>query len=92
MIEIKIENGVVKVNGNGNYGIPRQKFADKLHAMSDEEYLKFAKDRIWLSAYAINNPRSDYHWQADVCYSEAEARGKPELYTQAYEEAKASCS
>lgn len=46
--------------------------------------------RIWLSAYANNNPRSDYHWQADACYDEAARRGKPELYVQAYEKAKAT--
>ena len=23
---------------------------------------------IWLSAFANNNPRSDYHWRCDACY------------------------
>ena len=73
--------------GKDNYGKPRQDFADKLAAADDKEFVKIAEDRIWLSAYANNNPRSDYHWQADACYDEAERRGKPELYSQAYDQA-----
>lgn len=75
------------INGLDNYGKPRQKFADKLAAASADEYLKIAEQSIWLSAYASNNPRSDYHWQADACYDEAERRGQPELYVRAWKKA-----
>jgi hypothetical protein len=75
------------IEGKDNYGKPRQEFADKLAAASDKDYLDIAEERIWLSAYADNNPRSDYHWQADACYEEAKRRGKPELYSKAWEKA-----
>lgn len=77
----------VKINGKDNYGNPRQDYADRIAAEDDAIFLKRAETDIWLSAYANNNPRSDYHWQADLCYREAVRRGKPELYTQAWERA-----
>lgn len=73
--------------GKDNYGKLKQEFADKLAAADDKEFIKIAEDKIWLSAFANNNPRSDYHWQADACYDEAERRGKPELYSQAWHKA-----
>lgn len=82
----------VTIDGKDNYGKPRQEFADKIAAMDDAAFVEYTKDRIWLSAYAGNNPRSDYHWQTDACYSEAQHRGKPELYREAYDRAVASCS
>lgn len=75
------------IEGKDNYGKPRQEFADRLASADDEGFVKIAEDRIWLSAYANNNPRSDYHWQADACYDEAERRGQPELYKKAWEQA-----
>lgn len=75
------------LTGNDNYGKPRQDFADKLAAATDNQFLEIAEDRIWLSAYANNNPRSDYHWQADACFAEAERRSKPELYDKAWRRA-----
>lgn len=77
----------IKLEGKDNYGKPRQNYADKIAALDEAAFLKDAELHIWLSAYANNNPRSDYHWQADACYSEAQRRGKPELYTQAWEKA-----
>lgn len=74
------------LDGNDNYGKPRQVFADKLAAATDAEFVEIAKDRIWLSAYADNNPRSDHHWQADACYTEALRRGDESLYRQAWEQ------
>lgn len=76
------------IPGKDNYGKPRQEFADKIAAASDTEYLKIAEDKIWLSAYANNNPRSDYHWQADACWEEAMRRGKPDLYSEAWHKAR----
>jgi hypothetical protein len=75
------------LEGKDNYGKPRQNFADRLAAASDEEYLKIAEEYIWLSAYASNNPRSDYHWMCDASYAEAKRRGRPELYDQAHKNA-----
>jgi hypothetical protein len=78
-------SGVLVIEGKDNYGKPRQEFAVKLAAATDEEFVKIAEERIWLSAYADNNPRSDYHWQADACYDEARRRGRPDLYRQAWD-------
>ena len=75
------------LEGRDNYGQPRQEFADKIAALDEDGFLKQAEHSIWLSAYARNNPRSDYHWHADACYKEAQARGKPELYQRAWERA-----
>jgi len=76
------------IEGTDNYGKPRQAFADRLAAAaSDGEYLELAERYIWLSAYASNNPRSDYHWMCDACYGEAGRRGQPELYDRAWKRA-----
>lgn len=75
------------LNGKDNYGKPRQDFADRLAKMTDDQFLDEANQSIWLSAYANNNPRSDYHWHADACYDEAQRRGKPELYSIAFKRA-----
>ncbi len=79
--------GGLVLEGTDNYGKPRQAFADRLAAASTAEYLDIAEQYIWLSAYANNNPRSDYHWMCDACYDEAKRRGKPELYRKAWEQA-----
>jgi hypothetical protein len=42
------------IEGTDNYGRPRQAFADELAAADDQEYLKIAEERIWLSAYAAH--------------------------------------
>jgi hypothetical protein len=75
------------LEGKDNYGAPKQEFADRLAAADEKEFLKTAEEYIWLSAYANNNPRSDYHWKCDACYAEAKRRGKPELYDQAWHKA-----
>jgi hypothetical protein len=75
--------------GKDNFGKPRQAFADKIAALDDAGFTSEAADCIWLSAYANNNPRSDYHWQADACYAESQRRGKPELYKIAFKKATA---
>jgi hypothetical protein len=74
----------ITLAGKDNLGDPKQAFADKLAGLDDKAFGKEAENCIWLSAYAHNNPRSDYHWQADACYSEAERRGKPDLYSRAW--------
>lgn len=78
------------IEGNDNRGKPRQLFADTIADLTDQQFVDVAKKKIWLSAYASNNPRSDYHWQADACHDEAERRDNPALYKQAYDRAVAS--
>lgn len=56
----------------------------KLQAMTDAQLFKEAKDKIWFSAYASNNPRSCFHWQADATCDEAKRRGKARIYDDAY--------
>ena len=77
----------ITLNGKDNYGQPRQDFADKLATLDEQAFVKEAETRIWLSAYANNNPRSDYHWQADACYDEAVRRGDVRLYSRAWKRA-----
>jgi len=79
-----------KYQGKDNNGKSRQEFVAKIAAMTDEKLLDHTEHMIWLSAYAGNNPRSDYHWQVSACYDEWTARDKAEQYTVAYEAAKAS--
>ena len=67
-----------------NRGRPRADYIAKLQACSDSELSKECDQYIWLSAYAANNPRSDYHWQCDATYDECARRGKPEIYSDAH--------
>lgn len=68
----------------GNPAKPKSEYLDKLVEMDDEALLEECKDKIWLSAYANNNPRSDYHWQCDACADECEYRNKGYIYDQAH--------
>jgi hypothetical protein len=77
----------LKLSGRDNYGSPRQNFADSLAAGDAAQFLQTAEEYIWLSAYAANNPRSDYHWKADACYDEAIRRGDQSLYERAWHRA-----
>ena len=72
--------------GNDNYGKPKQGFLDRIHAMDDEKLERQTGKSIWLSAYANNNPRSDFHWQCDACYDEWQTRDDTEGYVRAYDE------
>lgn len=67
-----------------NYGRPKAEYFAKLAAMTDPELYQECKSKIWLSAYANNNPRSDYHWQSDACYDESKKR-EGDIYGQAYD-------
>lgn len=80
-----------KYEGKDNYGKPKSAYLEKIAALSDMDLVKEIDNKVWLSAFANNNPRSDYHWQTDACYDEAQRRSKPELYKQGYNRAKASC-
>lgn len=70
----------------------QKEYCSRLAAMNDTELEDEAERKIWLSAYASNNPRSCYHWHADACYDEAERRAKPAIYERAYERARRTAS
>ena len=72
--------------GKDNYGNEKIEYFDKVAAMSDAEVLKETELKIWLSAFANNNPRSDYHWHVDVLYIECEKRSKT-MYQRAFNKA-----
>ena len=76
-----------KYEGLDNSGRPRQAYLDKLRVMTDEALHKESEGKIWLSAYAANNRKSDYHWQCDACFHECERRGKLQIYRQAWNQA-----
>lgn len=77
----------ILIEGKDNYGRLKQSYADKLPEMTGKEFLDFVSEAIYWSAWANNNPRSDYHWHADVCYRECQRRNEPEVYQEAYEKA-----
>ncbi len=58
-----------KFSGKDNYGNLKQNYIDKVRKMPKQNLIAETKQMIWLSAYANNNPRSDYHWQCDACYA-----------------------
>jgi hypothetical protein len=60
----------------------KNEFMGSLEKMTDAELREAASRYIWLSAYANNNPRSDYHWMCDAVYDECRRRGKEDIYTQ----------
>lgn len=75
------------LTGQDNHKRPRQEFADKIASLDGPTFVREAAGVIYMSAFAANNPRSDYHWQADACYSEAARRGDPSLYERAWKSA-----
>lgn len=83
-----VEDGRLVLTGRSNYDVPTQQYADKIAALSDEGFVKDCQEYIWLSAYAANNPTSDYHWMATACYYEAQRRGNPDLYQRGYDRAR----
>lgn len=70
--------------GVDNYKTPKIEYLKKIVSMTDDKLLKECKDKIWLSAYANNNPRSDYHWHVDACYDECTRRNRKDIYEKAY--------
>ncbi len=79
----------MKYEGNDNYGRPKSEYLDKLKAMNDAALEKEAEHKIWLSAYASNNRRSDYHWHVDAIYDECVDRDKVHIYNSAHKSASA---
>lgn len=70
----------------------QEEYCRKISEMDDAALLREVESKVWLSAFASNNPRSCYHWHADALYDEAERRQKPEIYKQGFERARASAS
>ncbi len=59
----------------------------KLQSMDNDKLFDETKSKIWLSAYANDNPRSCYHWQCDYTYDEWVRReGNSEQYGKAHKE------
>jgi hypothetical protein len=73
--------------GADNNGKPRTDYRDRLQKMDEPQLAKECELKIWLSAYASNNARSDYHWHADACYDECQRRGRPDIYADAWNRA-----
>lgn len=67
---------------------PEKKEAYRLNLEALDEAALFTetKEKIWLSAYAANNPISCYHWQCDFTYTEWQRRGKVDDYGKAHAE------
>lgn len=66
---------------------PKGEFIEKIAKMSDDDLFEATKNGLWLSVFANNNPRSDFHWQAEVFYDEWQHRERRDQYTAAYEAA-----
>lgn len=86
-----IEMGYGKYDGNDNHGKPKHEFLQKLINSSDGQLKDECERYIWLSAYASNNYRSDYHFMCDACYDECNRRGKKNNYVSLLEALK-ECS
>lgn len=84
-IELVLENGKLTIPGKSNDGPPRQEYADKLTTMTEDEFFEECKKYIFLSAYASNNGRSDYHWMCNACTLEGWRRGRDDIYLKAYD-------
>lgn len=78
------------IDGNDNYGRPRWEYLVKIASMDDQAIETEAEKVVWLSAFANNNPMSDFHWQADAIYDECADRQKPEIYKRGFQRAKTS--
>ena len=82
-----------KYQGNDNSKQPRINYVRRIEAMDDADLSIEAKSKLWLSAYANNNRRSDYHWHVDAIYDEMHRRDPSDnMYQQAYDKASAGCS
>ena len=71
-----------KYIGNDNHGKPKSDYLGKLSTLDDAQLRSEVNQMIWLSTYASNNPRSDYHWMCDACYEETVNRKKVYIYEQ----------
>jgi hypothetical protein len=85
LLTSKKENSMGNYTGNDNYGKPKSEYLERIAAMEMVKLIAETESKIWLSGYANNNPRSDYHWHVDACYDELKKRtGDNEAYDKAY--------
>jgi len=75
---------MTKYEGNNNSGKPKSEYLAKIAAMTDDELEKEAERMIWLSAFANNNPRSDFHWMVDAIWDECKSRNDTTIYDRAF--------
>ena len=87
IIDRKEGEKMEKYEGKDNYGKPKSEYLAKLHSLGVKELGDECENMIWLSAYANNNPRSDFHWQCDACYDECARRHQGHIYTAAHKRA-----
>ncbi len=73
--------------GKDNYREPKSKYIAHIATMDEDVLLQQTQNKIWLAAFANNNPRSDYHWHVDVLYAEWKFRGKLDQYQVAWDKA-----
>jgi len=62
-------------------------FKTELEAMDDAKLQSTVEHYVWLSGYAANNPKSEYHAKCDATYAECERRQKPWLYQRGWNSA-----
>lgn len=74
-----------KYSGKDNSGNLKTDYVERIATYTLEQLEKETKDKIWLSGFANNNPRSDYHWHVDACYDELMKRtGNDKAYSECY--------
>ena len=74
-----------RFSGKDNSGKDKLEYIVSIQAMDRDKLFEEMKSKIWLSAYAGNNPRSDYHWHVDALYDEGKRRfGDDKLYSKAW--------
>jgi len=64
----------------------KRDYQQKIAYMQPDELFKETKLKIWLSAFANNNPKAPAHWEVDLCYDEWEKRGDKKSYSRAHAE------
>jgi len=76
----------------GKLRVSYTEYRARIAGLDDAAFEEEAKSKIWLSAYAANNPKSDYHWHCDLCYDESVRRGgeKAPIYSAAHKRASSS--
>lgn len=73
-----------KYRGIDNFGALKSKYLQKVIDTPEADLPKLCYDAIWRSAYANNNPRSDFHWQVDAVWDILHARGLDAIYADAH--------
>lgn len=60
-------------------------YVAKIQKQDDTAFYNECKNSIWLSAYAANNLRSDFHFMCDACYDESKRRDNGKTYQKAHD-------